>query len=183
MVEEPGFEEEEPGIPDEPMGGEGFPEGDMESMPPPGGMPEDRGEPTEEHEVKVMGVYEQQEQGGRSTAFVLLRDNLGRSVLIMIGKFEAFAISIALEGKSADRPMTHDLINNIISRMGGKVDRILVDDLFQSTYYAKIDVAIDGKVVQIDSRPSDAIAVGIRAKAPIFMAESVLQQAAVQEDI
>jgi bifunctional DNase/RNase len=183
VAEEFGFEEEEPGTPDEPFGEEGFPEGDTEKMQPPGGFPEDHGEPGEEHEVKVMGVYEQQEQGGHSTAFVLLRDNLGRSVLIMIGRFEAFAISVALEGKSADRPMTHDLINNIIQRLGGKVERILVDDLFQSTYYAKIDVALDGKIVQIDSRPSDAIAIGIRAKAPIFMAETVLQQAAVQEDI
>lgn len=184
MAEHTGPEEEDFGIPDEPFGEEGFPEGESEQMKPPGGFPEDRGVPAgEEHEVKVMGVYEQQEQGGRNSAFVLLRDNLGRSVLIMIGRFEAFAISVALEGKSADRPMTHDLINNIISRMGGKVERILVDDLFQSTYYAKIDVAIDSKVIQIDSRPSDAIALGIRAKAPIFMAESVLQQAAVQEDI
>jgi uncharacterized protein len=89
---------------------------------------------------------------------------------------------VALEGRTADRPMTHDLMNNIINRMGGKVDRILIDDLWHSTYYAKIDITIDGKMTQIDSRPSDAIALGIRAKAPIFMAETVLQQAAVQEE-
>jgi uncharacterized protein len=182
VVDDFGFEEEDSGMHDEPIGPEGFPESDADNLLPPSGFPDDRGDPTEEHEVKVMGVYEQQQQGGTSSAFVLLKDNLGRSVLIMIGRFEAFAISIALEGKSADRPMTHDLINNIIQRLGGHVERILVDDLFQSTYYAKIDVSVDGKTIQIDSRPSDAIAIGIRAKAPIFMAESVLQQAAVQED-
>ncbi|MDO8684476.1 MAG: bifunctional nuclease family protein [Armatimonadota bacterium] len=182
MVDEFGFQEEEPEIPDEPFGGEGFAEGEFKDAKPPEGFPEDRGEPLEEHEVKVMGVYEQQEQGGRSTAFVLLRDTRGRSVLIQIGRFEALAISVALEGKSADRPMTHDLMNNMVNRLGGKVDRILVDDLFNSTYYAKIDISVNGKTVQIDSRPSDAIALGIRAKAPIFMAESVLREAAVQEE-
>jgi uncharacterized protein len=183
LAEEFGYEDDEPEIPDEAFSGEGFPEGESEGMKPPDGFPEDRGEPGEEHEVKVMGVYEQTDQGGRSSAFVLLRDGQGRSVLIMIGKFEAFSISVALEGKTADRPMTHDLMNSIVAKLGGKVERILIDDLWHNTYYAKIDVAIDSKMVQIDSRPSDAIALGIRAKAPIFMAESVLQQAAVQEDI
>ena len=182
MVDEFKFEEEDqPEGFDEAVPSEGFPEGG-EEFKLPEGFPEEREDPTEEHEVKVMGVYEQQEQGGRSTAFVLLRDSRGRSVLIMIGRFEAFAISVALEGRTADRPMTHDLMNNIVNRLGGKVERILIDDLFQSTYYAKIDVAVNGSLVQIDSRPSDAIALGIRAKAPIFMSESVLEQAAVQEE-
>ena len=183
MANDMGPEDQEPDFPeDSPFGGEGFPEGDDEGLRPPKGFPEGEDASTEQHEVKVMGVYEQQEQHGRSTAFVLLRDGMGRSVLILIGRFEAFAISVALEGKTADRPMTHDLMNNIVNRLGGKVERILIDDLFQETYYAKVDIAVDSKVVQIDSRPSDAIALGIRAKAPIFMAESVLRQAAVREE-
>lgn len=183
MAEEFGFEDEEQGVPEEPFGGEGFAEGEYGDMRPPEGFPDRGDEPMEEHEVKVMGVYEQQDQGGRKDAFVLLRDNQNRSVLIMIGRFEAFAISVALEGKTADRPMTHDLMNNVINRMGGKVERILIDDLWHNTYYAKIDLALNGSMVQIDSRPSDAIALGIRAKAPIFMAEAVLQQAAVREEL
>ena len=183
MADDMAPEDQEPEFPeDSPFGGEGFPEGDSEGLRPPRGFPEGKDESTEEHEVKVMGVYEQQEQGGRSTAFVLLRDAMGRSVLILIGRFEAFAISVALEGKTADRPMTHDLMNSIVNRLGGSVERILIDDLFQETYYAKVEIGVDGKMMQIDSRPSDAIALGIRAKAPIFMAESVLQQAAVQEE-
>lgn len=137
----------------------------------------------EEKEVKVVGVYEHHEEGtAQPSAFVLLRDNRGRSVLIFIGKFEAMSIWLALEGASADRPLTHDLLNNIINRMGGTIERILIDDLWNNTYYAKVTIAYDGKTMDIDARPSDGIAVGLRAKAPIYMAESVLERAAVQEE-
>jgi len=137
----------------------------------------------EEREVRVVGVYEHQEPGGApSTPFVLLRDNKGRSVLIWIGRFEAWSISLALENAPPERPLTHDLIKNILDKTGWKVERVLIDDLFNETYYAKITVAKNGDVLEIDSRPSDAIAVGLRAKAPIYMAESVLQQAAVYEE-
>ena len=136
-----------------------------------------------EKEVHVVGVYEHAEQGnGVPTTFVLLRDTHERSVLIVIGKFEAMAISLALEGHSADRPLPYDLLNNIVQKMGGTVERILIDDLWNSTYYAKVSIGIDGKVLDVDSRPSDAIALGLRAKAPIYMAESVLERAAVQEE-
>jgi len=137
----------------------------------------------EEKEVKVVGVYEHQEAtASQPAAFVLLRDNRGRSVLIWIGRPEAFAISVALEGASADRPMTHDLMKNIVYRLGGRIDRIVIDDLWHDTYYAKIHLALNGTSVEIDSRPSDAIALGLRAKAPIYMAESVIEQAAVYEE-
>jgi len=136
----------------------------------------------DEKEVKVMGVYEHLEQGMEPAAFVLLRDNRGRQVLIWIGRYEAYAISLALEGATPDRPMTHDLMRNLMDRLGGKMERIVIDDLWHETYYAKISIASNGHVVDIDSRPSDAIALALRAKAPIYVAESVLQQAAVSED-
>lgn len=138
----------------------------------------------EEKEVKVMGVYEHKEQGNNQPTafFVLLRDTASRSVLIWIGKFEAMAISLALEGASADRPITHDLLNNVINKMGGAVERILIDDLWNNTYYAKVTIAVNDKVVDIDSRPSDAIALSLRAKAPIYMIEHVLERAAVKEE-
>lgn len=137
-----------------------------------------------EKEVKVAGVYEQQDQlTGQPSAFVvLLRDSLGRSVPIWIGRFEAMAISLALEGASADRPLPYDMFNNVINRMGGTVDRILIDDLWNNTYYAKIAITYDGKSIDADSRPSDAIALGLRAKAPIYMAEAVLERASVKEE-
>ncbi|MHB9035269.1 MAG: bifunctional nuclease family protein [Armatimonadota bacterium] len=138
----------------------------------------------EEREVKVMGVYEHKEQENvqPTTYFVLLKDARSRSVLIWIGKFEAMAISLALDGASADRPITHDLLNNVINRMGGTLERILIDDLWNNTYYAKVTIAYEGKVIDIDSRPSDAIALGLRAKAPILMVEGVLERAAVREE-
>ena len=66
--------------------------------------------------------------------------------------------------------------------MGGTIERILIDDLWNNTYYAKLTITIDGRTVEIDSRPSDGIAVALRAKAPIYMAEAVLERAAVQEE-
>lgn len=136
----------------------------------------------DEKEVKVMGVYEHLEQGMEPAAFVLLRDTRGRQVLIWIGRYEAYAISLALEGTAPDRPMTHDLMKNLVDRLGGRMERLVIDDLWHETYYAKISIASNGKIVDVDSRPSDAIALALRAKAPIFVAESVLQQAAVPDD-
>jgi len=148
------------------------------------GEPPDRGEgPIEEKEVKVIGVYEHRaEDQPQPTAFVLLRDATERSVLIFIGKFEAMSIWLALEGTSADRPLTHDLLNNVVARMGGIVDRVLIDDLWNNTYYAKVSISYDGRSIDIDARPSDGIALALRAKAPIYMAESVLERAAVREE-
>ena len=137
-----------------------------------------------EREVKVAGVYEQHDQAGTqpSNFVVLLRDSLGRAVPIWIGRFEAMAISLALEGTTADRPLPYDMFNNLINKMGGAIERILIDDLWNNTYYAKISITYDSKVLDTDSRPSDAIALALRARAPIYMAESVLEKAAVKEE-
>lgn len=179
MVDDNKFEDEDLPDPEDEFFSEGIPPFDEPNENPEAGEPQD----LDEKEVKVMGVYEHQQQGTpQPQAFVLLRDNRGRSVLIWIGRFEAIAISVALEGAAADRPMTHDLLKNVIERMGGTIERIVIDDLFHDTYYAKIAVQVDGKSMDIDSRPSDAIAVALRAKAPIYMAETVLEQAAVYEE-
>jgi len=141
-------------------------------------------EDLDEKEVKVAGIYEQHDQAGaQPSAFVvLLRDAMGRAVPIWIGRFEAMAISLALEGTTADRPLPYDMFHNIINKMGGTVDRILIDDLWNKTYYAKISISYDSKSLDADSRPSDAIALALRAKAPIYMAEAVLEKAAVKEE-
>ena len=173
MEDERNFEEGEQ--PEDEIPSEGLPDF---GEPPDRESSEDRR--LEEKEVKVIGVYEHQDVAtSQQATFVLLRDNHGRSVFIYIGRPEAFAISIALEGASADRPMTHDLLKNIIHRLGGSVERIIIDDLWHDTYYAKIHITLNGSELEIDSRPSDAIALGLREKAPIYMAESVLEQAAV----
>lgn len=173
MAEEFNFEDEnkpEEGMFGNPLDGEGgVPGGDLN---------------LEEKEVRVMGVYEHKEPGSSQPTnfFVLLRDEIGRSVLIWIGKFEAMAISLALEGASADRPITHDLLLSTINKLGGHVERILIDDLWNDTYYAKVTITTNGKTVDIDSRPSDAIALSLRAKAPIYIVEGVLEKAAVKEE-
>ena len=130
----------------------------------------------QEKEVKVMGVYAHQDQGTIANHFVLLRDNRGRRVPIFVGQFEAFAISVALEGDSPDRPFTHDLIRLMLERLDATIERVVIDDLWNETFYAKIGlVRASGETMDIDARPSDAIALALRVRAPIYMAENVLE--------
>lgn len=129
-----------------------------------------------EKEVKVMNVYAQQEQGVPPQHFVLLRDNRGRRIMIFVGQFEALAIHLAIDGEAPERPMTHDLIPTIIERLGATVERVVIDDLWNETFYAKICLTKqDGSTVEIDARSSDAIAVAVRSRAPIYMAEAVIE--------
>lgn len=141
-----------------------------------------------EKEVKVMGIWGMQDPQNPSAppkqTFVLLRDNRGRKAPIFIGPYETLAIQMALEGTSPERPMTWDLLKSTIDRLGGTVERITIDDLWQGTFYAKITVAQNGgDSVDIDSRPSDAIALALRTRAPIYMAEDVIEVAGREEDI
>ena len=129
-----------------------------------------------EKEVKVMGVYAHQDQGTVANHFVLLRDNRGRRVPIFVGQFEAWAISLALEGDSPDRPFTHDLIKQMLERLDATVERIIIDDLWNETFYAKIGIVrASGETLELDARPSDAVALALRVRAPIYMAETVLE--------
>jgi len=104
---------------------------------------------------------------------------------IWIGPYEAEAIAIRLKDVDISRPLTHDLLNNVIGEMGGDVAHILVSALRDDTFYAVIAVDINGRQLEIDSRPSDAIALAVRAGAPIFVAERVMDQASItpEEDI
>jgi hypothetical protein len=104
---------------------------------------------------------------------------------IWIGPYEAEAIAIRLKDVDISRPLTHDLLNNMIGEMGGNVSHILVNDLRDDTFYAVITVNVNGQQLEIDSRPSDAIALAVRAGVPIFVAESVMDKASItpQEDI
>ena len=130
-----------------------------------------------EKEVKVMGVYIQQEQGLQAQHFVLFRDNRGRLVRIWVGPSEAVSISNAIENEPMDRPLTHDLMKIFLERLGTTVERVIIDDLWKETFYAKITlVKPGGELIDIDARPSDAVAIGLRMKAPIYMAEIVLEQ-------
>lgn len=131
----------------------------------------DMGEPVE---VRVEAVFAAQPDESVQH-FVLLTDG-SRKLPIAIGGFEATAISFYLSNHQPDRPMTHDLIKKMIDRLGGEVVRIDIDDFLGSTYYAKIMLRSGKEEMVIDSRPSDAIAIAVRAEAPIYVVEGILDQ-------
>lgn len=113
---------------------------------------------------------------------VLLRDEAGSRVLpIWVGVFEANAIALQVENVAPPRPMTHDLLRQIIGDLRGSVERVVVSDLREGTFYAVIHLRVDDRLVLVDSRPSDAIALALRTKAPIFVEEAVLEQAKTSE--
>ena len=112
---------------------------------------------------------------------VLLKTADGNKFLpIWIGHPEAAAILMKLQGATTPRPMTHDLVTDILSQLDAQVVRITVTELRDSTFYAQITVAQDGSEIEIDSRPSDAIALAIRAEAPIFVADRVIEESAIE---
>lgn len=132
----------------------------------------DLGEPVE---VTVEGVFYADTGSAGQNKFVLLSDG-ERRVPIMIGPAEAAAISLSLEHEQPDRPLTHDLLKLVIDRLDSRVMRVVIDDLFNKTYYAKIYLELDGEELDLDSRPSDAIALALRAEAPIFVRDGILNQ-------
>lgn len=111
---------------------------------------------------------------------VLLRERHGERFLpIWIGAVEATAIAFALQGIVTPRPMTHDLLKNLIDQLAVRVDRIVITELKDSTFYATIELIQNGSRIEISSRPSDAIALAVRANVPIFGSEQVLNEASI----
>ena len=109
---------------------------------------------------------------------VILRDKDGQRVLpIWVGVFEANAIALQIENVTPQRPMTHDLLNNVIHDLRADIQKIVVSDLKDNTFYALIYLMIGGEVTAIDARPSDAIALALRARAPIFVEDKVIDSA------
>ena len=109
---------------------------------------------------------------------IVLREKHGQRTLpIVIGIVEIFAIDRRLKGIKAPRPMTHDLLAQVIGQLGGKLERIVINDLKDHTFYAKLHIKANGQYLKIDSRPSDAIALGVAADTPIFIEDHVLDQA------
>jgi bifunctional DNase/RNase len=112
---------------------------------------------------------------------VLLKTADGNKFLpIWIGHPEAAAILMRLQDAATPRPMTHDLFTDILERLEARVVRIAVTELRENTFYALITVAVDGTEIEIDSRPSDAIALAVRAEAPIFAADAVIEESAIE---
>ncbi len=114
---------------------------------------------------------------------VILKQKEGdRYLPIWIGPSEAEAIAVKLQDVTVARPLTHDLLNNIISELGGEIERITVSGLDHDTFYAKISVSIGDRTLEIDSRTSDALALAVRAGVPIFAADDVVERAGVELD-
>jgi bifunctional DNase/RNase len=100
-----------------------------------------------------------------------------RYLFIWIAPPEAYAIAFKLQGTTALRPQTHDLLNNVIHQLGAKFVSIIISDLIEEVFYARIVLDVDGRHVEVDARPSDAIALAVRARTPIFVDENVLEHA------
>jgi len=113
-----------------------------------------------------------------NSPIVVLKDEEEKFFLpIWVGIFEANAIALQLENVATPRPMTHDLLKNMISELDGHVTRIVINDLRDSTFFAQIRVIAGARTLELDARPSDAIALALRVEAPIFVAQTVLDQA------
>jgi bifunctional DNase/RNase len=111
---------------------------------------------------------------------VILKDGQGdRYLFIWIATAEAYSIAMELQGTTSLRPLTHDLLKSVIAELGGTIVSVIINDLSDDIYYARLVLDANGRHVEVDSRPSDAIALAVRAKVPIYVAENVLESAGV----
>ena len=138
-------------------------------------------------EVDIVVVKVEAEAKIPMAPIVILREKTGspkRLLPIFVGIFEALAIMMELEEHIAQRPMTHDLLKSVIDSLGAEIVSVLVSDLKENTFYAQITINVgDGDVVQVDSRPSDALALALRARVPIYVAEEVMAKASISPEV
>ncbi len=111
----------------------------------------------------------------KMSMIVLQEDDGKRAFPILIGVNEAYAIDRRLRGDIPERPLTHELIDRVIDQLECELERVVIHELRDATFYAKLVLRRDGDLIEVDSRPSDAIAVGVGSDAPIFVDESILQ--------
>jgi uncharacterized protein len=130
------------------------------------------------HEMDIYGVSF--DLVGKQPIVLLKTKDGNRYLPIWIGQPEAAAILMKLQGASTPRPMTHDLVTEILSQLDAHVVRITVTELRENTFFAQVTVQMDGTEFDVDSRPSDAIALAIRAEAPIFAADEVIEESAIE---
>lgn len=127
-------------------------------------------------QCEILGLSSSPSTGG---AFAILLKEMGtnRRLPIIIGAFEAQAIALEIEGINPPRPLTHDLLKQVVDTLGGSVSEVIIDELRENTFYAKIILEVSALTYEIDCRPSDAIALAVRTKAPIFVANNVMEAA------
>ena len=121
------------------------------------------------HKIIISEMQDQQ--------IIILKEVTGeRKFPIVIGSGEAYAIDRRLKGKPTPRPLTHDLLANVIDELGGELERIEINNLKEGTFFAQLVIRHNGSLIEIDSRPSDAIALGIAGNVPIYVAEHVMDE-------
>jgi uncharacterized protein len=114
---------------------------------------------------------------------VVLKDSdSDRYLPIWIGPFEADAITMELQNVEAQRPLTHDLLKRVVTLLGAQITHVIINDLQNDTFYARIFLEVNGKEVEVDARPSDAIALAVRVKAPVYVTEEVMDRAAISPE-
>ena len=131
--------------------------------------------------VRVKGVYIADSQDSSPAPVVLLEDEKERIVPIFVGLSEAISIYHALSGELSPRPMTHDLFISVLDSLSASITNVLIDDLDGGIYYARLTVKADSRQSEIDARPSDCLALALRAKAPIEIREKVLAEAGISK--
>jgi bifunctional DNase/RNase len=121
-------------------------------------------------QIRISEIHEQQ--------VIVLRERSGPRILqIVIGMPEALAINRRIKGETPPRPGTHDLLANAVEEMGGELEKVVINDLQEHTFYAKLVIRRGGELLEVDSRPSDAIAVAVGNETPIYVEEHVLREA------
>lgn len=131
--------------------------------------------------VRVKGVYIADSQDSSPAPVVLLEDEQDRIVPIFVGLSEAISIHHALSGELSPRPMTHDLFISVLESLSASITNVLIDDLDGGIYYARLTIKADSRQSEIDARPSDCLALALRAKAPIEIQEKVMAEAGISK--
>lgn len=128
-------------------------------------------------QVEILGLSASPSAGGAYA--LLLKETFGvRRLPIIIGSFEAQSIALELEGIKPPRPLTHDLLKNLIDHLGATISEVIIDELRENTFYAKIKLDVSTLIHEIDARPSDAIALAVRTGTPLFVSDEVMRLAA-----
>lgn len=132
-------------------------------------------------QVTIKGVYVL-EKNSSPVPLVLLEDESKRIMPIYIGLSEAISINAAINHEVPPRPMTHDLFISLLERTCSQIDDILIDELNDGIYYARMCVSMDGRKFEIDARPSDCIAIALRCRSPIHVRDSIISEAAIDKE-
>ncbi len=132
------------------------------------------------YKVKIVGVYVANVPEG-SAPVVFLENEEEKILPIYIGAAEAFSIQTALENVPYPRPLTHDLLVSMLEGLNAKIEKVLIDDLNEGIFFARIIMRRDGEIYEFDARPSDSLALAVRTKAPVYVAKRIMDEAGVDK--